>query len=555
MFNEQEKNEYWSLTRQCLTEFHGYSLKKARVVVEDFREELESQIATSEAADFIYHDEPFELAQRLAAKQLVLANFEARYDELAEEISQPKPAVTYSKEALLGLFHKVFEVYYQDETRTCDVSRSGDVDRDLYEDVLSTVVRTGMDPLTGSPRFWAPSCIEAAIFLLDRQCRRAFLDPDTPKDKIGQTFQSRAFKLVFRTNAYDEAEFQHVAVSNIHKRALAAYCFLLKASTEARVPSLSLQAHLCQTVAFHAGIPTELLDWTADPTIACLTALKSAKLDGKQATVFFVDFELLSNVVLPPPYAVSQLMQRRIFTAMNQANNKRIFHASCSISFPSDGEMELSPSYPFLPDPVPEELLHLPQELVDLAYDISHKFGNLIDQLDSTDLLTRQNAVADFLARFALPVDSIAAKYDLGPKLWDSLARNWILEIHRYFNDLLMFSSGKYSWVATESLRKLVYLNRDALNIYCKYMMARKGPVFEEKRPLLEGLYKALVQQHPELLTRDIEFIPPAKPVPPNIQFGHYIAAEKPTLIVKEVTKAFRVETVAKDLKAPALLA
>ena len=182
MLDEQEKNKYWALVQRCLTEFHRYSARSAARTIQYFRTSLEQDVADSEAAELIYHDEPFSLACQLSGSALDIQSHLVRYQALMHEIEAqretPQVVVTddYSEADRNRLLQQIFASYYQSEVRICDVRQSKTLDRQLYDRVLSTVVRVGADPLTHAPYFWAPSSVEAAIFLVDQQCQTGFMN-------------------------------------------------------------------------------------------------------------------------------------------------------------------------------------------------------------------------------------------------------------------------------------------------------------------------------------------------------------------------------------------
>lgn len=559
MLSEQEKNAYWALVNRCLIEFHAYSSADSAKAVYYFRSTLERKVSGSEAADFIYHEEPFELACRLSGQALDLNDHFERYDALVEEIDQQEHSTPievlpgYSQSDLDQLFQQVFALYYQSEVRICDVRRSPDLNRELYDRVLSSVVRTGADPETNSPFFSAPSPVEAAIFLMDQQCRTGFIE-SAPSKTIGETFQIKAFKLVFRAQTADRLDFQPFLWSlkdleqRHHNRVLAAFCFLLKAVTEHNVPSVSLQAFLGQTVAFQTGILTDLLDWTSDPAIAILYAM-SGKEPDDLSTVFFSQYENLQNVLLPPPFVSSHFRQRRFFSAMNSRNNSELFHWSSRISFPATKTFKIPASYPLFEDNIPKHFDELPVELAKLADKLAKTFATDLDALDSKDPAKRAVSVARLMESLSGNVTQLASKYQFSRQVWDSLARNWILEAHRYFNDLLLFQTpDELSYVATESLWKLVHLNRDALNLYSKYMLSHTGKIFEQKRPYFEQLQQHLQAEHPELHRRDLEFEAPKKVVALDVELPEFLREERPELHYEEVTPSQRIAAMAEDL-------
>ena len=61
---EDAKAHFWNVVRECLIEFHGKPRSASRGKVLQFRREVEQY--PKEAMELFYHNEPFDIACRLA---------------------------------------------------------------------------------------------------------------------------------------------------------------------------------------------------------------------------------------------------------------------------------------------------------------------------------------------------------------------------------------------------------------------------------------------------------------------------------------------------------
>jgi hypothetical protein len=74
MIDTQAKNSFWSVVEDCLVEFHGFSQCDAHSRSEKLRKELENPQTGIVRGDLVYHDEPFEIARRIAQSDLDLSS-------------------------------------------------------------------------------------------------------------------------------------------------------------------------------------------------------------------------------------------------------------------------------------------------------------------------------------------------------------------------------------------------------------------------------------------------------------------------------------------------
>ena len=72
---------YWAIVARCLVRFHGFSTLAAKAKARSFREALKSAPRTVRA-DAVYHENPFNVASRLAGRQLDFADHAQEFEEL-----------------------------------------------------------------------------------------------------------------------------------------------------------------------------------------------------------------------------------------------------------------------------------------------------------------------------------------------------------------------------------------------------------------------------------------------------------------------------------------
>jgi hypothetical protein len=77
----REKNGFWSVVRDCLIQFHGLTRQTARDKCQDLREKIESS-PEGYSSDIFYHNEPFEIANRLAGNDLDLSKYRPKYEQI-----------------------------------------------------------------------------------------------------------------------------------------------------------------------------------------------------------------------------------------------------------------------------------------------------------------------------------------------------------------------------------------------------------------------------------------------------------------------------------------
>ncbi len=79
MIDLQATDEFWSVVEECLLEFHQATSVEAVEKSRELRRTLKNA-PPGIIAEFIYHDEPFDVACELSGRQLDLGQHQAQYD-------------------------------------------------------------------------------------------------------------------------------------------------------------------------------------------------------------------------------------------------------------------------------------------------------------------------------------------------------------------------------------------------------------------------------------------------------------------------------------------
>lgn len=77
----QVKEAFWRTVEECLVEFHHLPRAEAFRQVQELRVRLERP-PLGLSGDVVYHDEPFDVACRLAGKALDLSSHRPRYEAI-----------------------------------------------------------------------------------------------------------------------------------------------------------------------------------------------------------------------------------------------------------------------------------------------------------------------------------------------------------------------------------------------------------------------------------------------------------------------------------------
>jgi hypothetical protein len=77
------KDAWWAVVADCLVEFHGYSRSYADAAAAKLRARIESPPPGLES-DILYHDEPFDVASRLAGASLEMPPPRDRYHAIRD---------------------------------------------------------------------------------------------------------------------------------------------------------------------------------------------------------------------------------------------------------------------------------------------------------------------------------------------------------------------------------------------------------------------------------------------------------------------------------------
>jgi hypothetical protein len=448
-----------------------------------------------------------------------------------------------------NLYEQVFARHYESSVRAWDLERDTTIDKNAYKKALNNIVQLDRDSFTGAELYRAPSPLEAAMFLLELQRDQGFwrAEPGSVL-KPGQRFKTNTFKIVFRTQTADVVPFEPLETivkdrnRKLHDRELLAFCFLMKTITEKHV-SISLQAHLWQTNAFHSALPTQLLDWTSDPAMAIYWA-NMQRTTGAEATVYFERFEDIDRILLPSPTAKSVFRQRAFFTAMSAEKNARLLRKASRITFPV-GKFSLPKSFPSFSSP--SHLDQLAVEVANRAQEIAQDPSIDLDGLvTASDIGSKMRAVSHLRNQLSQTIERLSRQYDFSREWWDDSIRNWILEIDNYFHDLLGFTNSADNLLLAEpSLFKLADLNTDALNIYLSYIMSRSGPGFDERKPQLMKLADQIKRTKQSRYRTFIK--PPMSSFIASDSLPKSLISEKPDLVNEIVSEEDKLIAVAED--------
>ena len=89
------RNAYWALVRECLIRFHGFSDRQAELRVSAYVRHLE-QAPPDLPMDVVFNNEAFELASRLAGRELDPAPYWDEYMAMMDRhyalVPVPAPA-------------------------------------------------------------------------------------------------------------------------------------------------------------------------------------------------------------------------------------------------------------------------------------------------------------------------------------------------------------------------------------------------------------------------------------------------------------------------------
>lgn len=411
----------------------------------------------------------------------------------------------YTRPQLKRFFEEFSRAHYDNETFGWSVDDCRQFDREMYERVKDSVKEVG------SQSFEAPSSWEAAVFLMDRQARQGCLQ-EAPQLSVGETFDAKSFKLIFRGQ---KAQYDNIRPSawrlardkvEQNKCLRAAFCFLVKEVTEKQAP-IRIPAFIYEAAAQHYGIPTDLVDLTVDPSVAVWFAHYRRAATDTHGCVYFTTLEHVDQftIVLPPPFVHRLYKQRGLFHfTTSEVENAKLF-ADCSVvKFPLDTGFRPPTAFPFHQPQrlmVPDDFLTstvLEAEQIALSVPPDH-FSGLTDG----DETTRQAAYDRLRQQFSPQITRLTTHHPFSAERWDRIAQQWIMEVHRQLQALCTFvTSDGRSYVATNTLFQMVEYNRDALDLYCNWIFSRDDPAYDGRKHICRDLRQLLDERYPELRER-----------------------------------------------------
>ena len=80
---DEDHDQFWSVVRDCLREFHGMQPPTTRRKALELRNRIEA--LSKGAIELFYHSEPFDVACKIAERPLQLEKHLKRYLELRDE--------------------------------------------------------------------------------------------------------------------------------------------------------------------------------------------------------------------------------------------------------------------------------------------------------------------------------------------------------------------------------------------------------------------------------------------------------------------------------------
>lgn len=258
-----------------------------------------------------------------------------------------------------------------------------------------------------------------------------------------------------------------------------------------------------KAAAQHYDIPTEFLDWTVDPAVAVWFAHWNSAPPDNEGIVYFADYEQHPQIrlILPPPF-VKRLFRERGFFHTNsfraQEENVRqndlLYRQSCRIRFPLHDAFDVPNSYPLRDERALRTADELPLELVDEAKTIANNVKpDHFEGLNSQYFLIRQATAMTLRKEFQDKIAALSAMHPFSNQVWEELRDFWILETHRFINELFQFEApnGK-AFIATDSVFEMIPFNWNALDHYCTWMLSQSGPEYKDKQWFLLDLRKRL---------------------------------------------------------------
>lgn len=184
---------------------------------------------------------------------------------------------------------------------------------------------------------YAPSPWHAALFLTPLQWRKR----EDPWPMLFRGQGDSGWRMSSSLSRLDALKASHAV------RASRAFCDLLARYWHLRGLSAATSPNIHMATAQHYGIPTCLLDFTFDASVAVYFAAteREPSNENNKAVVFFIglnrSWDFGTKVLLPPPAVERVYHQRGLFLEIPEGQSSEFQTMCCRIEFPRDPTFQI----------------------------------------------------------------------------------------------------------------------------------------------------------------------------------------------------------------------